>query len=200
MQTANTVGWAIGLGLLIAGRVWAADEQANPFRTPEYMAAHPAAAEEVASPEADATGKPMRSLGVDIALPDGRLPESEAAAAYNLVPLVGNLPRPWPSQVYHWEAAATRHQPLYFEEINAERYGYSPCWVAQPFLSTAHFFATIPALPYLKTADCPWECEYTLGHYRPGSCPPRRWHCWPCDPLAGAAEAGSIAGLILLIP
>jgi hypothetical protein len=67
-------------------------------------------------------------------------------------------------------------------------------------VSTAHFFATIPALPYLKASDCPWECEYTLGHYRPGSCPPYRFHCWPVDGLGALAEGGTAAWLVLVLP
>lgn len=199
--TKAILGAAMLVALLPAAQWAKADSAApNPFRSPEYMAAHPVAAVEEVPTPTDPVGKPMQSLGVSIALPEGRLPEDEAQWIESTAPLAGSLPRPWPSQVYNWEAAATRHQPLYFEEINAERYGYSRNWVAQPFISTAHFFATIPALPYLKTANCPWECQYTLGHYRPGSCPPYRRHCWPCDCPAAAVEAGTIAGLILLLP
>lgn len=200
MRVTKAILWATCVAALAAGEAGAQQHAANPFRTRAYLAAHPVAAEEVAPPAVDGTTTPMQALGVNIALPAGRLPDDVARSVYDHAPLAGNLPRPWPSQVYHWEAPATRHQPLYFEEINAERYGYSRNWVAQPFVSTAHFFGTIPALPYLMAADCPWECQYTLGHYRAGSCPPWRRHCWPCDGVAMAAEAGTIAGLILLLP
>ncbi|WP_442484115.1 hypothetical protein [Aeoliella sp. SH292] len=140
----------------------------------------PAAAEEVATPRSQPYQKPIGVLGVNISLPQGALPKSESQEIVSNVPFAGNMPRPWPSLVYHWEAAATWHQPLYFEEVNAERYGYQCNWVAQPFVSTAHFFGTLPALPYLMTVNCPRECVYTLGNYRPGSCPPWRRHCIPC--------------------
>jgi hypothetical protein len=140
----------------------------------------PAAAEEVATPRSQPYQKPIGVLGVNISLPQGALPKSESQEIVSNIPFAGNMPRPWPSLVYHWEAAATWHQPLYFEEVNAERYGYQCNWVAQPFVSTAHFFGTLPALPYLMTVNCPRECVYTLGHYRPGSCPPWRRHCIPC--------------------
>lgn len=140
----------------------------------------PAAAEEVATPRSQPYQKPIGLLGVNISLPQGALPKSESQEIVSTVPFAGNMPRPWPSLVYHWEAAATWHQPLYFEEVNAERYGYQCNWVAQPFVSTAHFFGTLPALPYLMTVNCPRECVYTLGNYRPGSCPPWRRHCIPC--------------------
>lgn len=140
----------------------------------------PAAAEEVATPRSQPYQKPIGVLGVNISLPRGAIPKSESQEIVSNVPFAGNMPRPWPSLVYHWEAAATWHQPLYFEEVNAERYGYQCNWVAQPFVSTAHFFGTLPALPYLMTVNCPRECVYTLGNYRPGSCPPWRRHCIPC--------------------
>ena len=188
--------------------------EANPFRVSDQSAAVGVSslirvaekpvvvAETIETPEAmvDPDHRPMTSLGVNIALPSGKVPAGASRVVLLAEPLAGNMPRPWPTKVYQWEAAATRHQPLYFEEINAERYGYSCNWVFQPFVSTAHFFGTIPALPYLKATNCPSECQYTLGHYRAGSCPPYQFHCWPVDCLGGAVEAGSIAWLIVVLP
>jgi len=92
------------------------------------------------------------------------------------------------------------HRPLYFEEINAERYGYTVCQALQPVISAARFFGTIPALPYKMVVDCPRDCIYTLGYYRPGSCAPRRWNRLPMQLTAGVVETGFIAAMILLIP
>ena len=196
----------------------------NPFRQPEWLTAQ--AAQDLSSiaddasreepeflPEPDREGAesidpisksasaPIGTLGVDIGLPPGKLPENRALESVATAPLfVGSQPRPWPTNVYQWQAAATRHQPLYFEEINAERYGYSCNWVLQPVVSTAHFFATIPALPYLKATNCPGECQYTLGHYRPGSCNPQRRHCWPCSRRGWLAEAGAAWWLVVVLP
>jgi hypothetical protein len=48
--------------------------------------------------------------------------------------------------------------------------------------------------------QCPGDCVYTLGHYRPGSCNPWRWY-WPtCDPVAAVAAGGIWTGLIFAIP
>jgi hypothetical protein len=82
----------------------------------------------------------------------------------------------WPVTDFNWAATGMYHKPLYFEEVNLERYGYTMSPVLQPLISGAHFFATIPVLPYKMTTHPPHECYYTLGHYRPGSCAPRRWH------------------------
>lgn len=110
--------------------------------------------------------------------------------------------RDWTDACYWWDAPALCHQPLYFEEVNLERYGYRclPVPLVQPFVSGAFFFASIPALPYRMVAEPPCECVYVLGHYRPGSCVPNRVHYPPLDPKAAAAEVGVVGGLILLIP
>ena len=107
---------------------------------------------------------------------------------------------------FNWDATCLCYQPLYFEEINAERYGYvcgghccCSC-IAQPAASAAHFFATIPALPYCLAAECPTECVYTLGHYRPGNCVPWRWNWPPCDLHAAAITAGVYTGFVFALP
>ena len=53
----------------------------------------------------------------------------------------------------------------------------------------------------MQTPNCPCECDYTLGHYRPGSCPPRQFHCCTrCSALGGLSASGAAVGLIFLIP
>jgi len=148
--------------------------------------------------------KPLQQLGINIALPSGDLPTDQASACWAHINQTGGpmaAARYWPTLCYNWDATCLCHRPLYFEEINLERYGYGCCdCVLQPAASAAHFFATVPALPYCIAAECPCKCVYTLGHYRPGSCPPKRYH-WPyCSPLAAAAEAGVLTGLIFAIP
>jgi hypothetical protein len=103
---------------------------------------------------------------------------------------------------YMWDAPATCNNPLYFEEVNLERHGYSPRYlrVFQPVVSGAEFFATVPTLPYQMTATPPWERVYTLGEYRPGSCVPYQINYPPWSTAGGLAEAGTAVGLIFLIP
>ncbi|MCI0491463.1 MAG: hypothetical protein L0Z07_00835 [Planctomycetes bacterium] len=147
--------------------------------------------------------KPISDLTINIQMPSGDLPQDHAAACWEQIDAQAGpfaAARCWPVFNYHWNATCLYHRPLYFEEINLERYGYGCHACLQPAISAAHFFGTVPALPYCMTADCPGECVYTLGHYRPGSCPPWRRHCPPCDAVAGASEAGVLTGLIFLIP
>jgi len=154
-------------------------------------------------PCAGAAEKSMAELGIDIMLPSGLLPKDHASLCWADRNAIGGpyaTMRCWPMLSYFWDAPCLCYRPLYFEEINLERYGYGCCACIQPAVSAAHFFGTVPCLPYCMADHCPCECEYTLGHYRPGSCPPWRYH-WPsCRPIAAAAEAGVMTGLIFAIP
>jgi hypothetical protein len=147
--------------------------------------------------------RPFSDFGIDITMPTGNAPEDHASGCWESINAAdGSLAgdRCWTATTYNWNATCFCHRPLYFEEINLERYGYGCCEALQPAASAAHFFATIPVLPYCIGTDCPGECIYTLGHYRPGSCPP--WQChWPRWSTRGAlAQAGVWTGLVFLIP
>ncbi len=150
--------------------------------------------------------RPMTEVTIDAALPEGLAPGQPGSETKNPpsppIPVFGDmrLYGAWPQTDFYWAATCFCHRPLYFEEVNLERYGYTVSPVLQPFISGAHFFATIPALPYKMTRHTPHECIYTLGHYRPGDCVPRRWHHELWDPYAAAVEGGVVTGLIFLIP
>jgi hypothetical protein len=147
--------------------------------------------------------KPPGQLTINITAPAGLVPRDHAAECWpEIAGAKGTNPlvRCWPSSCYRWTATCLAYQPLYFEEINLERHGYGLGDLCQPFVSGAHFFGTVPCLPYLMAVNPPGECIYTLGHYRPGSCPPWQHH-WPPVSAVGAFSEGSIiTGLIFLIP
>ncbi|NCA11185.1 hypothetical protein EBR56_05150 [bacterium] len=108
-------------------------------------------------------------------------------------------PRKFACTTFTWKAAGYCHKPLYFEDWNLERYGHSHGW-ADPIISGAHFFATLPVLPYKMGVELPWECVYPLGYYRPGSCAP--WTC-PAVPISKRGlmlEAATVTGLVFLLP
>jgi HEAT repeat protein len=106
--------------------------------------------------------------------------------------------RGWMSYSYYWEAAALSHRPVYFEETNLERYGNS-FGLVQPVVSAAHFFGTMPLLPYIAVVNPPQKATYTLGHYRPGSDIPFRYHRLPIRLNGALVEAATIWGLVLLM-
>jgi hypothetical protein len=158
--------------------------------------------------------KPLNQLGINISEPTGKLPGNLAASCWNEVnaQAAGSAgARCWSVNSFNWEATCFYHNPLYFEEINLERYGYQcgdrccfwncgrECCL-QPAASAAHFYGSLLALPYCMAVDCPGDCVYTLGHSRPGNCNPWRRHYPPYDPVAVAAEGGVWTGLVFAIP
>jgi hypothetical protein len=102
--------------------------------------------------------------------------------------------------VHYWDAAELWHQPLYFDDVLLERYGQTPLPRWQPVLSGAHFFGTLPMLPYKLAIDRPMDCVSTLGYYRPGSPTPCLGRRIPRDTQAFGWEAGTWLALVFLIP
>ncbi len=102
--------------------------------------------------------------------------------------------------VYYWDAAELWHQPLYFDDPLLERYGQTPLTRWQPVLSGAHFFGTLPIMPYKLSIDRPMDCVSTLGYYRPGSATPCLARRIPRDARAFGWETGAWLGLIFLVP
>lgn len=108
--------------------------------------------------------------------------------------------RSWSCITYTWKASALCHKPLYFEQVSAERYGHSWGPVLDPVVGTAHFFGTIPLLPYMMGVDPICECQYPLGYYRPGNCAPYMIEPFPLSGRGAAMQAGAAAGLIYALP
>jgi hypothetical protein len=109
-------------------------------------------------------------------------------------------PRSWDCITYTWKASALCHKPLYFEEVAVERYGHSRGPILDPLVSAAHFFITVPLLPYEMGVEPPHECEYTLGYYRPGSCAPWIIDGFPISLRGMALEFTTVTGAAFAIP
>ena len=108
--------------------------------------------------------------------------------------------RMWPQITYMWKASGLCHKPLYFEQVHLERYRHSWGPYLQPIFSGAHFFATVPILPYKMGLKTPNECIYTLGYYRPGSCAPAMIEPIGFTWRAALFEAGTVVGAAAAIP
>jgi len=108
--------------------------------------------------------------------------------------------RCWDQTTYMWKASALCHKPLYFEEEQLERYGHSFSPAIQPFVSGAHFFLTLPVLPYCMGVEPPCECIYALGHYRPGSCAPYMVNPVPLSLRGALIEGGVVTGAAVALP
>ncbi len=53
-----------------------------------------------------------------------------------------------------WKASNLCHSPLYFEDVNLERYGHTHGPLLEPLVQSAHFFANIAVLPYKMGVHC----------------------------------------------
>jgi hypothetical protein len=105
-----------------------------------------------------------------------------------------------PITTRHWQAAELWHQPLYFDDPLLERYGQTPLPRMHAAISAAHFFGTLPVLPYKMAMDHPRDCVSTLGYYRPGSPAPCLNEQLPWDWRAFTWESGTWLGIVFLIP
>ncbi|TWT96875.1 hypothetical protein Pla108_26500 [Botrimarina colliarenosi] len=109
-------------------------------------------------------------------------------------------PRQWCDVTYMWKASGLCHKPLYFEDVHLERYGHSWGPFVQPLVSGAHFFGSIPVLPYKMGLQAPNECVYTLGYYRPGDCAPYLLDPIPFTWRAALFQAGATVGVAAILP
>lgn len=92
------------------------------------------------------------------------------------------------------------YQPLYFEEINLERYGRSNCGVLQPAASGLRFFATIPSLPYAMTVHKPNQTYHWRWPYEAGWGAPRVRELRPLELKPSLVQAAAVSGLIFVVP
>ncbi len=117
-----------------------------------------------------------------------------------LLEQVAYTPRQWTPTTMTWMASDLCHHPLYFEEVNLERYGHTAGPILQPVVSSAHFFANIAVLPYKMGVHPPNECQYALGYYRPGNCAPWIVPPVPISLRGGLTQAAAATGLFWLVP
>ncbi len=153
--------------------------------------------------EAVNTGwKPIGAVTASIAPSAGELPANLAAARFAqagevIAPV--NVNRDWPTLSYSWEASAVAHNPLYFEDVNLERYGYTR-GILQPLISGGRFFTSVVFLPYKIVAHPPGELIYPLGYARPGDPAPRLREIEPIKLSAATVEAAFVVGMVILLP
>lgn len=146
--------------------------------------------------------RPLGEIDLDVGLPDEKLPPDYAAqffASAGMAPQLPGTSRPWATSLESWQATALCHRPLYFEEVNLERYGKS-LGVVQPVASAANMFGRVLALPYLIGATPPRECVYTLGQGRPGSYMPLYLHRPPVSIRGGLLQATAVTGTVFIVP
>ncbi len=108
--------------------------------------------------------------------------------------------RNWNPMTITWKASNLCHKPLYFEDVNLERYGHTHGPILEPVVQSAHFFANIAILPYKMGVHSPHECQYALGYYRPGSCAPWIKEPFPLSAKGALFQGATVTGLFWLVP
>lgn len=146
--------------------------------------------------------------GVEHSIPFSRLSEGELCFVADEWGMPANCELPFEhyagrhftASTFTWTASALCHKPLYFEQIELERYGHTPGPILEAPMAGAKFAADIATLPYKMGINPPNECRYALGYYRPGDCAP-----WIIPPvplsLRGAIfQATAVTGISWIIP
>jgi hypothetical protein len=113
---------------------------------------------------------------------------------------VAYVPRDWSKMTMTWKASNLCHNPLYFQDVNLERYGHTHGPFLEPVVQSAHFFGSIVVLPYKMGVHTPRECQYPLGYYRPGNCAPWITQPVPLSTRGALSQAATMTGLFWLIP
>jgi hypothetical protein len=91
------------------------------------------------------------------------------------------------------------YKRLYFQDLNAERYGWD-LGVVQPLVSTGLFFTDLALVPY-RFASRPFDCvESSAGYCLPGD--PVPFLCYPVHlSVTGAVgEAAAVLGILAIFP
>ncbi len=106
--------------------------------------------------------------------------------------------RCWPPRVAYEVPGFVCYGRLYFEQINAERYGNS-IGCLQPLLSIALFYKDVFFLPYhLGTDPCRhYECD--AGYALPGDCVPLLCYKPEWSRTGALLQAAAITGIVLVL-
>jgi hypothetical protein len=144
--------------------------------------------------------RPLSEITLDVRPPDvEQLPDRASqifqAADEALPPRAG-----WYCRRFGWAAPEFWRGPLYFDDVPLERYGQSWHPLLQPVKSGAHFFGSLPILPYKVGIDRPCDRISNLGYYRVGSCVPGVRQRLPLEADATLLETGAWVAAFLLLP
>lgn len=112
----------------------------------------------------------------------------------------GFAPRAFVESTVTWKASGACNKPLYFEDVDLERYGHEWGPVVQPAISTVRFFGDLAVLPYKMGIHPPNECQHPLGYHRPGSCAPWGVRPIPISGRGAVTQAAFVTGTVFALP
>lgn len=137
------------------------------------------AEQEIAQPPLDSSelAKPIMDIQLNVLETSERRPEDQSKRLQELNYAI-NYPGTFQSRIAMWCAPNIHYQPLYFEDVALERYGYHYGDRRQPFASAVHFATSFSLLLPNIRHDAPASCTYPLGFCRPGSPAPQIKNRW----------------------
>jgi hypothetical protein len=97
------------------------------------------------------------------------------------------------------QASYVCYQPLYFEQVNTERYGWE-CGILQPLISTGKFYADLAMLPYNMAVSPPWTCDSNAGWALPGEPTPFYLYTPVFNWRGMVGQAGTLVGASAVFP
>lgn len=101
----------------------------------------------------------------------------------------------------NWVPTNIKYYPLYFQDVNLERYGHMEHPVVQPAKSVALFSGQFLLLPYQMAMHQVRRPTYPLGYLQPGDvAAPKLYYRTPINFQAAAVAAGVYTGWVFLIP
>lgn len=165
--------------------------------TPESTVA-PAAPFDIERLDSGVDLVPLRETSLRLAT-EFELPQNHAAGVFRgAIDQRGQYG--WVSPRLSAHTAYVQYRPLYFEEVNLERYGYN-FGCLQPFVSAARFYGTLPILPYKICDSSP--CSYDINlEFAPAAtaAPPVPLCRKPFNCKAAVFQSAVMTGAFLLIP
>ena len=110
------------------------------------------------------------------------------------------IERTYPDSFFQWKASNISYCPLYFQDVQLERYGHTYPDYIQPFVSVTKFGTQLIGLPYQMGIDSPHKTVTPLGYYQPGEPAPKLCYQIPLSLKGAVYQAATVTGLIYLIP
>jgi hypothetical protein len=107
--------------------------------------------------------------------------------------------RAWPEQRLTAEPYYVNYERLFFEELNAERYGWDLGYFGT-VVSSAYFFKDVVLFPYHAFTDPCRRFDSSAGYCLPGDPVPYRLYPEGLSLTGAVAEAGAIVAVLAIFP
>jgi hypothetical protein len=193
------IGLASGFLLFQASATRAQEASPQPEKRPDRYV-NPPEPERVFRLESE--GTLMERMAKEA--PEGRTPlglryEFVSPSYPPVPPAVAYVPRPWEPMPEIVEPAYLCYGRLYFEQINAERYGWD-LGPLHPLISAGAFYLDLAMLPYNAATDPlrPYECN--PGYALPGDPMPLLLYVPELSVSGALAEAAAVALMLVIFP